>query len=215
MLSLEDLDNIVANGGTVVDSAGVKIGSVEQIFLGGESGEPAFVTVRTGFFGLSESFAPLVGAEVEDSTIKLAVAKERVEKGPRIDNDRGVITEGQEKELYEYFDLAGSGRDLTAPPSGTSGADGELSATPEGDVDGSEPADGLPVKPHGHPAPPPLRHPLPPPHLRKHVPRAVPPPPVDGPPPPPAPGPPPPPPGQGGPPGPPPPPPAPGPLHEH
>ncbi|MFK0001202.1 PRC-barrel domain-containing protein [Paenarthrobacter sp. NPDC090522] len=208
MLSLEDLDNIVANGGTVVDSAGVKIGSVEQIFLSGESGDPAFVTVRTGFFGLSESFAPLAGAEVEDSTIKLAVVKDQVEKGPRIDNDRGVITEGQEKELYEYFALVGSGQDATASTSGTSGADGGPAAAPEVDKDGSESADRLPVQPQGHPAPPPLRHQVPPPHLRKHVPGAV-------PPPPPVPGPPRPPHGHGGPPGPPPPPPDHGPLHEH
>jgi hypothetical protein len=31
MLSLQDIDNIVLNGGIVVDVAGEKIGSVEQV----------------------------------------------------------------------------------------------------------------------------------------------------------------------------------------
>ncbi|MFF1829725.1 PRC-barrel domain-containing protein [Paenarthrobacter sp. NPDC058040] len=167
MLSLQDLDQIVLNGGIVVDSAGEKIGSVEQVFLSGDSGDPAFVTVRTGFFGMSESFAPLAGAHVEDSTIKLAVAKERVEKGPRIDNDRGSISESQEKELYDYFGLvSGSGED-----GGASTANGE----------NAESRDGAFETPAQH-------HPVPPPpHLHKHVPSAgrppgPPPPPTGGPP---------------------------------
>ncbi|WP_347107762.1 PRC-barrel domain-containing protein [Paenarthrobacter sp. S56] len=82
MLSLQDIDQIVLNGGIVVDSAGDKIGSVEQVFLNGDSGDPAFVTVRTGFFGLSESFAPLEGATVVDTVITLAVTKEQVAKAP-------------------------------------------------------------------------------------------------------------------------------------
>ena len=164
MLSLQDLDQIVFNGGIVVDSAGEKIGSVEQVFLSGDSGVPAFVTVRTGFLGMSESFAPLSGAHVEDSTIKLAVAKERVEKGPRIDNDRGSISESQEKELYEYFGLvSGSGGDDTASTANVDSAESR----------------------GGEPEAPPQRHAVPsPPHLHKHVPGAgrppVPPPPPPG-----------------------------------
>ena len=100
MLSLQDIDNIVLNGGVVVDVAGEKIGSVEQIFTSGDSGEPVFVTVRTGLFGLSESFAPLSGASLEESVIRVAFAKDTVKNGPRIDSDRGAITETQEQELY-------------------------------------------------------------------------------------------------------------------
>lgn len=143
MLSLQDLDQIVLNGGIVVDSAGARIGSVEQVFLNNDSGDPAFVTVRTGFFGLSESFAPLDGATVEESVITLAVTKDLVAKAPRMDNNLGSLTESQEKELYEYFGV-GAGNEEA----------------------GTEPVSGRQEAPR-HPRPV-----APPPHLRRHIPGA-------------------------------------------
>ena len=85
----------------VVDAAGEKIGSVEQIFTSGDSGEPAFVTVRTGLFGMSESFAPLTGASLEESVIRVAFSKNTVKNGPRIESDRGTITETPPYTNYE------------------------------------------------------------------------------------------------------------------
>jgi hypothetical protein len=38
MPSLREIDNIVLNGGIVTDPDGNKIGSVEQVFLSGDSG---------------------------------------------------------------------------------------------------------------------------------------------------------------------------------
>ncbi|MBT2546755.1 hypothetical protein [Arthrobacter sp. ISL-65] len=179
MLSLQDIDNIVLNGGIVVDVAGEKIGSVEQVFTSGDSGEPVFVTVRTGLFGMSESFAPLPGASLEESVIRIAFAKDTVKNGPRIDSDRGAITETQEQELYSYYGLdagtsnegsaAGTGLDnapaaagVTAPTQTTADAKGN-----EGRIQspGERPAGQIPPHPLPHGGPPP-----PPPHLHKHVP---------------------------------------------
>lgn len=143
MLSLQDIDNIVLNGGIVVDAAGEKIGSVEQVFTSGDSGDPVFVTVRTGLFGMSESFAPLSGASLENSVIKVAFAKDKVKNGPRIESDRGVITETQEQELYSYYGIQTEASDNAATETDT------------------------PHPPHAGPP-----HPAPhPPHLHKHVPR--------------------------------------------
>ncbi|GAC1490927.1 MAG: hypothetical protein NVS2B15_09890 [Pseudarthrobacter sp.] len=119
MLSLQDIDNIVLNGGIVVDVTGEKIGSVEQVFTSGDSAEPVFVTVRTGLFGMSESFAPLSGASLEESVIRVAFAKDTVKNGPRIDSDRGAITETQEQELYSYYGLdAGASNEGSSTGSG-------------------------------------------------------------------------------------------------
>jgi hypothetical protein len=167
MLSLQDIDNILLNGGVVVDAAGEKIGSVEQIFTSGDSGEPVFVTVRTGLFGMSESFAPLRGASLEESVIKVAFAKDTVKNGPRIDSDRGAITETQEQELYSYYGLY---------PGASVGANGAGKGQ-RNNGDGGRPARQAPP----HPLPP--DGPQPPPHLHKHVP----PHPHPGPPPPPGP----------------------------
>jgi hypothetical protein len=187
MLSLQDIDNIVLNGGVVVDVAGEKIGSVEQIFTSGESGEPVFVTVRTGLFGMSESFAPLSGASLEESVIRVAFAKDTVKNGPRIESDRGAITETQEQELYSYYGLdpgaavessvtgsgAATGQDETPPAAvETPGTQAAAGAAHEGRADdgGERPVRQSPPVPrplpHGGPPPPPP----PPPHLHKHVP---------------------------------------------
>lgn len=180
MLSLQDIDNIVLNGGIVVDAAGEKIGSVEQVFTSGDSGDPVFVTVRTGLFGMSESFAPLSGASIENSVIRVAFAKDKVKNGPRIESDRGVITETQEQELYSYYGLAAEESNDAA-----TGTDPERAGTvPEASAGETEPDGGPPhPAPHGGPHPPHggPPHPAPhPPHLHKHVPR----PPHPGPPPP-------------------------------
>jgi hypothetical protein len=179
MLSLQDIDNIVLNGGIVVDVTGEKIGSVEQVFTSGDSGEPVFVTVRTGLFGMSESFAPLSGASLEESVIKVAFAKDTVKNGPRIDSDRGAITETQEQELYSYYGLdAGASNEGSSTESGTddsTAAAGDAMPTQTTDdavgEEGRIEAAGLRTAgqrpphplPHGGP-PPPL------PHLHKHVP---------------------------------------------
>ncbi|BAS15699.1 hypothetical protein AHiyo8_40020 [Arthrobacter sp. Hiyo8] len=170
MLSLQDIDNIVLNGGIVVDAAGEKIGSVEQVFTSGDSGDPVFVTVRTGLFGMSESFAPLSGASIENSVIRVAFAKDKVKNGPRIESDRGVITETQEQELYSYYGLAAEESNDAA-----TGTDPKEAGTvPEASAGETEPDGGPPHPARTVPAsaarwPP---HPAPhPPHLHKHVPR--------------------------------------------
>jgi hypothetical protein len=178
MLSLQDLDNIVLNGGIVVDAAGEKIGSVEQIFTSGDSGEPAFVTVRTGVFGMSESFAPLTGASLEESVIRVAFPKDTVKNGPRIESDRGAITETQEQELYSYYGLYQGESSEASPGSG----DGEVAAA-AGETRATQSAAGAAATEggpdvgraqHARKAPPPPRPrggpPPPPPHLHKHVP---------------------------------------------
>lgn len=189
MLSLQDIDNIVLNGGIVVDSAGEKIGSVEQVFTSGDSGDPVFVTVRTGLFGMSESFAPLSGASLEDSVIKVAFAKDKVKNGPRIESDRGVITETQEQELYSYYGLVAEESNDAATANDTEDAGLEPVDTASGENTPELPrpmAHGEPHPPHPpHGGPPPPQpphgrpHPPHPPHLHKHVPR----PPHPGPPP--------------------------------
>ncbi|RKR30471.1 PRC-barrel domain-containing protein [Arthrobacter oryzae] len=184
MLSLEDIDNIVLNGGIVVDADGEKVGSVEQIFTNGESGDPAFVTVRTGLFGMSESFAPLSGASLAESVIRVAFGKDKIKNGPRIDSNRGVITAAQEQELYRYYGLAAdssskesdalSSRD-DAPEAAGESVETRSTAdlTPNDrppDVAGARPAGQMPRPlPPGPPDAGPA-HPPPLPHLRKHVP---------------------------------------------
>src|SRR5437763_4306276 len=57
MISRDSVRTLI--GGSAYGSDGDKIGSIGQVYLDNASGEPAWVTVKTGLFGSNESFVPL------------------------------------------------------------------------------------------------------------------------------------------------------------
>jgi uncharacterized protein (TIGR02271 family) len=90
--------------GNVVTTSGDKIGSIGQIYLDDETGEPTFVTANTGLFGTSQSFVPLQGARVSDGDVVVDYDKDTVKNAPRIDDD-GKLSPEEEDRLYEYYGL--------------------------------------------------------------------------------------------------------------
>ena len=92
-------------GSTVRDSAGEKIGKVGQVYLDDTTGQPEWVTVRTGLFGTKESFVPLAAARVEGDELVVDIAKSKVHDAPRVDED-GHLSEEQENELYTYYGVS-------------------------------------------------------------------------------------------------------------
>ena len=74
-------------GKHAVDSDGDKIGTIEQVYLNDASGQPEWVTVKTGLFGRKESFAPLQGATDRGDDVQLAVSKDVVKGAPNVDSD--------------------------------------------------------------------------------------------------------------------------------
>ena len=92
-------------GSTVRDSAGEKIGKVGQVYLDDTTGQPEWVTVRTGLFGTKESFVPLAAARVEGDELVVDIAKSKVHEAPRIDEE-GHLSEEQETELYTYYGVS-------------------------------------------------------------------------------------------------------------
>ena len=72
---------------------GDKIGSIGQIYLDDNTGEPQWVTVKTGLFGTSESFVPLDGATLSGGDVVVKYDKATVKDAPRVDAD-GNITPG-------------------------------------------------------------------------------------------------------------------------
>jgi sporulation protein YlmC with PRC-barrel domain len=92
-------------GSTVRDSAGDKIGKVGQVYLDDTTGQPEWVTVRTGLFGTKESFVPLAAARVEGDELVVDIPKSKVHEAPRIDEE-GHLSEEQETELYTYYGVS-------------------------------------------------------------------------------------------------------------
>ena len=104
-LTTEQLDS-VANG-NVIDTDGDKIGGVGQIYLDDQTGQPNWVTAKTGLFGTSESFVPLSGASVSGSDIVVTFDKATIKDAPRVDAD-GHLSPDEEDSLFRYYRLGGA-----------------------------------------------------------------------------------------------------------
>ena len=94
---------------TVVDSDGDKIGRVGQIFVDTQTGRPNWATVKTGFFGTSESFVPLDQADEVNGDLRVPYSKDVVKDAPRIDTDTD-LTQSEEDDLYAYYERLGMPR---------------------------------------------------------------------------------------------------------
>ena len=102
MLTTEQIDRLLSQGANVLSGDGEKIGSIGQVFVDNEAGQPSWVTVRTGLFGMSESFVPLEGARLEGNDIVVPYNKNQVKDAPRIDADR-PLEPAEEDRLYQHY----------------------------------------------------------------------------------------------------------------
>ena len=103
-ISKNQLDNLAATNGDVVNTDGQKIGGIGTIYLDDTTGEPEWVTVKTGLFGASQSFVPLQGADVVGNDIQVNYDKDVVKDAPRVDTD-GDLTPEEEQRLYDHYGL--------------------------------------------------------------------------------------------------------------
>ena len=81
----------------VVGNDGSEIGKVGQVYTDNDTGQPSWVTVKTGWFGTNESFVPLSSATVEGDTIRVPYDKDMIKGAPN--NDAGEpLSETDEQE---------------------------------------------------------------------------------------------------------------------
>ena len=111
MVSQTDLQRI--SGLDVYGTGGDKIGTAGQVYLDDASGEPEWISVRTGLFGTKESFVPLREATVTGDRVEVPFGKDQVKEAPQVDAD-GDLSPAEEQELYTYYGTsAGSGHDTS------------------------------------------------------------------------------------------------------
>ncbi|TRW47045.1 DUF2382 domain-containing protein [Georgenia yuyongxinii] len=124
------MQTFIDGKGAVVSDSGDKIGSIEQLFLDDVTGEPTWVTVKTGLFGTSESFVPLDRATVSDNDLRVPYDKAMVKDAPRVDTDQH-LTPQEEEDLYRYYglDYAASGYDDTYAETATGTTTGMAGTT--------------------------------------------------------------------------------------
>ena len=118
-ISRTQMGSLATSGGNVVGADGQKIGSIGQVYVDDSTGEPSFVTVKTGLFGTAESFVPLQDATVTGSDIRVAYNKTEVKDAPRVDPDERITPE-EEQRLYAHYGISSprghsSGTERTGP----------------------------------------------------------------------------------------------------
>ena len=116
-------------GADVIDASGDKVGTVEEIYLDQESGQPEWALVKTGMFGGKSTFVPLSGATPQDDTLHVQYEKDQIKDAPKIDPDQ-ELSQSEERELYQHYGLGYGDSD---------GQNGDAGREPVGrDVSGPE-----------------------------------------------------------------------------
>ena len=89
-------------GRNAVDQEGNKIGSIGQVYLDDNTGEPDWITVNTGLFGMKENFAPLAGSSFTGDDLVLPFDKTVVKDSPDI-ADASHLDADEQRSLYAYY----------------------------------------------------------------------------------------------------------------
>ncbi|GAB3837911.1 DUF2382 domain-containing protein [Kribbella italica] len=102
MSTAQELERTI--GQDVYDVEGQKVGTAANLYASDQSGEPEWVTVKTGLFGSKESFVPLAGAHAEQDGLHVGQRKDLIKDAPRID-DQGHLSEAEASELYRHYSM--------------------------------------------------------------------------------------------------------------
>jgi uncharacterized protein (TIGR02271 family) len=133
-LTMNELEE--ARGLPVYDSAGDKIGKVEDIYYDEQTNQPEWIGIGTGFFGTKRVLVPVQGASLSSDGYTVPYDKDRVKDSPDIDADE--ISQDTEAELYSYYGIQyGESRSDTGLPE-SSGRAGYDTTAREGTVTRSE-----------------------------------------------------------------------------
>jgi len=104
----------------VHDAKGDKIGDARHVFLDDSTGQPEWVSVKTGMFGSHESFVPIHDGALVGDHLEVPFAKELVKNAPNADVDAGGhLSEQEEHRLYEHYGIDWDASRRTGGESGT------------------------------------------------------------------------------------------------
>ena len=104
MFTQEEAQNLT--GATAYDQAGQKIGHVATVYRDEATGEPEWLTVKTGLFGMKETFVPLALARLRgEREVELAADKDTITSAPKIDPD-AQLSPAEEEQLFSHYGLS-------------------------------------------------------------------------------------------------------------
>jgi uncharacterized protein (TIGR02271 family) len=91
-------------GRNAVDSDGDKIGSIDEIYMDTQTGNPEWLAVKTGMFGSKVSFVPIAEASDADGDVRVPYDKQQVKEAPTAEAD-GQLSQEEEAALYSHYGL--------------------------------------------------------------------------------------------------------------
>ena len=89
---------------TAYDKNGEKLGDVNEVFVDDQSGQPTFVEVNHGLFGMNSSLVPLRGHDFSGDDLKLGFSKDRIKDAPDFDSDKPLNPEAQ-SDIFKHYGL--------------------------------------------------------------------------------------------------------------
>jgi uncharacterized protein (TIGR02271 family) len=110
------------HGRDLIDRDGDKIGSIGDVYLDDRTGQPEWLTVKTGLFGMRESFVPTANARAEGDTVRVPYEKSQVKDAPNVDTD-GALSHDEESRLYRHYGLSNGERTSDTGLAGQDSAD--------------------------------------------------------------------------------------------
>ena len=99
-------ESVVAawRGGTAVDRDGQKLGTIDEIYADAETGQPEWLAVKTGMFGMKLSFIPIAEASETDGDVRVPYDAQQVKDAPQAEPD-GELSQDEEAGLYRHYGL--------------------------------------------------------------------------------------------------------------
>jgi sporulation protein YlmC with PRC-barrel domain len=91
-------------GQPLYDSAGSKIGEISDSLLEGETGQPAWLTVKTSGFGKAESLVPVDGASPSGDGVRVPYDKAQIKDAPSVKPDQ-ELSDDEVRKLYLHYSL--------------------------------------------------------------------------------------------------------------
>jgi uncharacterized protein (TIGR02271 family) len=83
---------------------GEKLGTIADIYLDRDTGEPEWAAIKTGLFGTKVSFAPLAEATHSGDGVQLPYTKDQLKDAPDAEAD-GELSQEEEAALYRHYGL--------------------------------------------------------------------------------------------------------------
>jgi uncharacterized protein (TIGR02271 family) len=116
-------------GCDLVDEAGEKIGTVDEIYLDDATGQPEFALIKAGgLFGSKSHFVPLQNAARDGQRLRVPYSKDQVKDAPGWDSDEH-LSQQEEQKIYSYYGLAyGERRSESGLPEGSAAGEDIVSA---------------------------------------------------------------------------------------